>query len=200
MVSKEFLKKEIFTIPNMLSFLRLILIPVFAVLYLKGYWGWSIAALAVGTVSDFFDGMLARKLNQVSELGMLLDPVADKLSQAAIVVCLGIRYPVMWYMFIMEVIKECYLMAAGAYTLKKYGTKMKGAKWYGKIATAIMDASLLAILVFPGLSDTVRLVLVIVCAAAMFLDMLLYHGYYVRLWRELKTSGVKGQETLLPKE
>ena len=133
MISREYLKREIFTVPNMLSFLRLLLIPVFAVLYLTGRWLPSIIVLAVSSFSDLLDGKLARKLGQVSELGVLLDPLADKLTQGTIVICMGIKYPIMWYMFGVEVLKEGFMIAAGAYTLKHYGSKLKGAEWFGKV-------------------------------------------------------------------
>ena len=199
MISKEYIKREVFTVPNMLSFLRLVLIPVFAVLYLTGKWLPSIIVLAVSTLSDLLDGKLARKLDQVTELGMLLDPLADKLTQGTIVVCLGIKYPIMWYMFGIEVLKEGFMIAAGTYTLKHYGSKLKGAEWFGKVGTTLIDAALLAFLVFPGMSDKTRLIMVIAVSAVMVVTMLLYLNHYIRFWRELKKSGVKGDATLIPK-
>ena len=68
------------TIPNLMSVIRILLIPVFAVLYYKGYIWWSVLILAISGVSDFLDGKIARKFNQVSALGKMLDPVADKLT------------------------------------------------------------------------------------------------------------------------
>ena len=199
MISREYLKREIFTVPNMLSFLRLLLIPVFAVLYLTGNWLPSIITLAVSSFSDLLDGKLARKLGQVSELGMLLDPLADKLTQGTIVICMGIKYPTMWYMFGVEVVKEGFMIAAGAYTLKHYGSKLKGAEWFGKVGTTLIDAALLAFLVFPKMSDLTREIMVIAVSVVMLLTMLMYLNHYIRFWRELKQSGVKGNATLLPK-
>ena len=85
-------KKEIFTIPNLLSLLRLLLIPVYVNIYLKAseQKDYLLAGfvLAVSCLTDMFDGKLARKLNMVSNFGKLLDPMADKLTQLAITVCL----------------------------------------------------------------------------------------------------------------
>jgi len=199
MVSKEYMKREVFTVPNMLSFLRLVLIPVFAVLYLTGKWLASIIVLAVSTLSDLFDGKLARKLGQVSELGELLDPLADKLTQGTIVICMGIKYPIMWIMFGFEVLKEGFMIGAGAYTLKHYGSKLKGAEWFGKVGTTLIDAALLAFLIFPGMSDQTRKIMVTAVCVVMLLTMLLYLNHYIMFWRELKKSGVRGNATLLPK-
>lgn len=69
-----------FTVPNLLSFLRILMVPAFAVLFLRGEYIWSIVILALSGLSDFFDGKIARKFNQVSALGKVLDPVADKLT------------------------------------------------------------------------------------------------------------------------
>ena len=88
---KELLK-DWNTIPNWLSYLRIVLVPVFAVLFLKGYIGWALIVLAISGLSDFFDGKIARKYNQVSELGKIIDPVADKLTQITIAVLFYIYF------------------------------------------------------------------------------------------------------------
>ena len=70
--------KGCWTIPNLLSVIRILLIPVFAVLFYKQEYGWAILTLVLSGLSDFFDGKIARKFNQISALGKMLDPVADK--------------------------------------------------------------------------------------------------------------------------
>ena len=67
-----------FNIPNLLTMFRLVLVPVFLACYLMGQTGWAVAAFAVASVTDLFDGMLARLLHQQTKLGALLDPAADK--------------------------------------------------------------------------------------------------------------------------
>ena len=76
----KFTKKEIFSIPNIMGYVRILLIPVFVTLYVKGYYNWALVALAVNIMTDFFDGIVARKFNQITELGKFIDPVADKLA------------------------------------------------------------------------------------------------------------------------
>lgn len=79
---------NVWTVPNLLSFIRILIVPVFAVLFLKHELLWAVIMLAISGLSDFFDGKIARRFNQVSELGKLLDPVADKLTQATIAILL----------------------------------------------------------------------------------------------------------------
>ena len=84
--------KELFknwkTIPNLLSFLRIVMVPIMSVLFLKGETGWAVFVLFLSGLSDFLDGKIARRFNQISELGKVLDPIADKLTQIMIAVVL----------------------------------------------------------------------------------------------------------------
>ena len=177
-------KKEILTIPNLLSFLRLALIPVFIVLYLTGHFMGSLICLMISFASDFLDGKLARTLNQITELGVLLDPVADKFTQGAIVICLGIKYPILWYILGIQVIKEGFMVAAGLITLKKRGVKLHKAAWYGKVSTGVTDGTLLLMLLFPGMPDKLRIGLVVLCGVFMVLALILYIRQYILMWKE----------------
>ena len=89
-------ENKIFTIPNLLSFLRICLIPVIIWLYLvKDNSIWAGFALIFSGVTDVLDGYIARRFQMISDFGKVLDPVADKLTQAAILICLSIRFPLM---------------------------------------------------------------------------------------------------------
>lgn len=91
------LKRELFSEPNILTYFRIILIPVFVVFYvnsahnIKCYIA-SVMVLIASGLTDMLDGKIARKYDQITELGKILDPVADKLSQCAILACLLMRY------------------------------------------------------------------------------------------------------------
>ena len=100
-------------IPNGLSILRILLVPVFVVLYLKGiepgreaFQYWSFVVLAVSGLTDCFDGMIARKYNQITDLGKILDPVADKMTQLAVLICLVVHYPNLLPLLVICVCKE----------------------------------------------------------------------------------------------
>ena len=92
-------RKELFLIPNLLCYLRLLLLPVFAVFYSCEEYVWATVTVLVSAFTDVADGFIARKFNMTSELGKILDPFADKLTQAVVSACLLIRYPIMWVLF-----------------------------------------------------------------------------------------------------
>ena len=76
------------TVPNLLSLLRILMVPIMAVLFVKGYPIWAVFVLFLSGVSDFLDGKIARRFNQISDLGKILDPVADKATQITVAVLL----------------------------------------------------------------------------------------------------------------
>ena len=93
-------KKDILNIPNLLSLFRLLLIPVYITIYLraqdKADYFLAASILAVSCLTDMIDGQIARRFNMITDLGKLLDPIADKLTQFALVLCLSLRHPVLY--------------------------------------------------------------------------------------------------------
>ena len=106
-------KKEIWSIPNLLSLLRILLIPVYIVLYLEAHYYVAGGILAVSCLTDLLDGKIARHFDMVTTLGKILDPLADKLTQFALIVCLMVRYPILWTVLVLFVVKESFQMVAG---------------------------------------------------------------------------------------
>ena len=150
-------KKEIFTIPNLLSFFRLILIPVYMIIYLKAKEpsGYIIAGtiLAVSCLTDMVDGKIARKFNMITTFGKFLDPLADKLTQFSLLLCLAIRYRVLWAVFMLFILKELFQLFAGILTAK-HGYILKGALFSGKVCTTILFTSLVILVFFPEIGAT----------------------------------------------
>ena len=103
-------KKEILTIPNLLSLFRLALIPVYMVIYLNATktsdYYLSAAILAVSCLTDLIDGKIARHFNMISTVGKILDPFADKATQFTLILCLALKHPVLWYLVALFVVKE----------------------------------------------------------------------------------------------
>ena len=145
-------KQEILTIPNLLSLLRLVLIPVYIVIYLGAtetheyFLAGSI--LAVSCITDMIDGQIARRFHMITNFGKLLDPVADKLTQFTLVICLSLKYPAMAVVLILFVIKECFQLTALVINLKKRKA-LDGALLSGKICTAVLFISFILLVVFP---------------------------------------------------
>ncbi len=172
-VIKEFHKRDLYTVPNLLSYLRFVLIPVFVVLYLQGHYLGAAIAVLISTLSDFLDGFLARSLHQVTELGKLLDPVADKLTHGAIALCLVRRYRLMAVVFGLMVVKEGYMLLMGYIKLRD-GKKLNGAKWFGKVCTAVLYFVMFTLLLWAEIPPALASGLIWTCIVLMAATLALY--------------------------
>ena len=155
-------KKEIFTVPNLLSMFRLVLIPVYIAIYLnaENAADYYLAAgiLAVSCLTDMIDGKIARHFNLISSVGKILDPLADKATQFTLIICLNIKYNFLLYLVILFVLKESFQLIAGGINLRK-GRMLKGALISGKICTTILFVSLIILVMLPNLSaDVVKII------------------------------------------
>ena len=150
-------KKEVFTIPNILSLFRLILIPVYMTIYLRAEktsdYILAGAILALSCLTDLADGKIARHFNMISTLGKILDPIADKATQFTLTLCLALRYPVLWAVMAVFVVKEIFQLVAGVIHLRK-GKILPGALIEGKICTTVFFVSLIAMVLIPNISIT----------------------------------------------
>ena len=163
-------KKEIITIPNLLSLFRLTLIPVYISIYLNAKtaadYYLAAAILAVSCLTDLIDGKIARHFNMISTLGKILDPLADKLTQFTLIVCLTVKYPILKYLVCLFVLKESFQLIAGCLNLKK-GKMLKGALMTGKICTTILFVSLIVLVMIPEIPLNIVTVIAIVDALFM---------------------------------
>ena len=96
----------VWNIPNVISMVRIVLIGVFFALLVAGHDAWALAALVLAGISDFFDGYLARRWNQTTPLGRLLDPAADRLLTASVAVGLAVREMVPWWLVVVLLARD----------------------------------------------------------------------------------------------
>lgn len=189
----KFTKKEVFSIPNILSFVRLLLIPVFMIFYLtaKTPFDYYIAAavILISGLTDMADGLIARKFRMITELGKVLDPIADKLTQVAIVFTLTFRFPAMFFLFVLLAVKEIFMGVNGLVLLRK-GKKLDGAMWFGKLATAVLYVVMFIFIAVPTLPDTAANILMIIAGFFLVLSFLLYIPVFADMY---KHSGEKTQ-------
>ncbi len=170
-------KKDLFTIPNMLSLFRLLLIPVYIVIYLNAdadidyYIAGGI--LAVSCLTDMIDGQIARHFNMISTIGKILDPFADKITQFSLIVCLTIEYPILFPLVVLFFIKEVFQLVAGLLTLRK-GKMLSGALITGKISTAVLFVSLIILVMFPKIDPVAVNVIMLVDAILLLISFLHY--------------------------
>ena len=113
-------KDKILTIPNILSFFRICLIPVIVWLYIgKEDYSLTLIILILSGFTDVVDGIIARKCNMISDFGKAFDPIADKLTQAAMLCCLVVRFQHMMIPLVMLVIKEVFTGITALISIKK---------------------------------------------------------------------------------
>lgn len=171
-------KKDVFTIPNMLSFFRLVLIPVYVIIYLNAQEGkdYFIAGtiLAVSCLTDMIDGQIARRFNLISNLGKILDPFADKATQLALVICLAIRYPILNYVLVLFLLKEFTQLFLAWFKFRQ-GKALPGAILPGKICTTVLFTSYTIMVLIPDLD----LRIVYLLAAADFICLAIAYVAYI---------------------
>lgn len=188
------------TIPNWLSFARIIMVPIFAVLFLKGQVLWAVFVLALSGLSDFLDGKIARRFNQISDLGKLIDPVADKLTEITIAVLLFITFrssdvelvKTFSWIFLVFIIKELIMVVFGGFMVL-IGLRPSAAVIYGKVATFVFYGVMLLMFAFaPGVGAFRSLwtipdvMLVILVAVSAVLTVIAFTSYLPGVYRQLK--------------
>jgi len=167
-------ENKIFTIPNILSFFRICLIPVIIWLYLgEGNSIWAGSLLILSGITDLLDGGIARRFEMTSKLGRALDPIADKLTQIALMICLSIRFPLMIIPSILMIARDIFL-AITAYLLMQRKGEVLGAVWHGKVATVLLYATMIIHVFFPNISSTVSIILLTACSVMITITFVLY--------------------------
>ncbi len=174
-------KKELLTIPNWLSLFRLLLIPVYVVIYLNANEpaDYFIAGgiLAVSCLTDAIDGKIARHFNMISTVGKILDPLADKATQFTLIICLAINNPILWVLICLFVVKESFQLIAGLFTLRK-GKMLKGALLSGKISTAVLFVSLIVMVLLPDLDSTIVYAITALDCIVLLISFISYARVY----------------------
>ena len=175
-------KKEIWSIPNLLSLFRLVLIPVYILIYLNAtepaHYFIAGGILAISCLTDLIDGKIARHFNMVTTLGKILDPLADKATQFALIICLAVKHPVLIQLLILFVIKEGFQLIAGIINFRR-GHMLTRALLPGKICTTVLFISLILLVLIPQLSDNVVRIITYVDIGFMLFSFLNYvYAYY----------------------
>ena len=192
------------TIPNWLCFLRIALIPVFTTLFIKGSYIPAFILMIVAALTDLLDGKIARKFNMVSNLGKILDPIADKLSQIAIVVILIVKF---WdgylkYILFLFIVKELLMVIGGALLMAK-GMRPVAAEMWGKVATTVFYVFMIVIIALGGegcalynveffkpfiLPEWLITAMVVISAVLAFVSLFGYAPGFIRQLKENKAK------------
>lgn len=194
--------KDIFdgciTVPNFLSLLRVFMVPAFAVLFLKGEYIWSVGILALSGLTDFLDGKIARKFNQISNLGKLLDPLADKLTQITIAIVFFITFwkaedkYVHWFslIFLVFLVKEV-VMVVGSVIMILLNIRPEAAEMPGKIATFAFYVIMISMIAFgPEIGITGHYyptpVMIVLVSVSAFLTIFAFCSYIPGVKKQYK--------------
>ena len=185
-------RKDILTVPNILGYFRIILIPFFMYTYMtaesvKDYYV-SAALVGVSSFTDYCDGFIARKYNMVTELGKLIDPIADKLTQGALIVCFIMKYEYMRYLLAIYVVKESFMVGAGLAMLKHNGKKLNGAKWFGKVSTALIYLVMFVLFLQPifiqSMAASTINFMILFCIFLVIAALILYIPVFFKMYKE----------------
>lgn len=194
---EEKYKHRIITIPNLLSFFRLLLIPVIIWLYVvKQNPAWTTLVLALSGITDIVDGIIARKCHMVSNFGKAFDPVADKLTQIAMLFCLVSRFEWMLLPLVLLVVKEIFAGVTGLLVIRKTG-KVLGAVWHGKATTVLLYSMMLIHLLWFNIPAVVSGILIGACTALILLSAILYG---IRNASVLRQSNTEKENALWQKD
>ena len=170
----DFSSSKIFTLPNFLSILRILLVPIIIYLYCiaKEYLVAGILVLISG-ITDIVDGVIARRFNMISDLGKILDTIADKLTQLSVMVCLVIRFPNFLIPVIALVVKEVVAGVTGLLRIKRTN-KVHSADWHGKITTVLLYLTMVLHIFWYDINIPLSNVLIAGCTGMILLSGVIY--------------------------
>ena len=173
-------RRRALTIPNLLSAFRILLVPVMAALYCgAGNYPLTAGVLLLSGATDVADGYIARRFHMVSDLGKVLDPVADKLTQTAMLACLLTRFEAMWGLLAVLVGKEAVMAAMGLFVIRRT-REVYSARWHGKLATCVIYAVIFLHIVWYDIPAGASIALAWCAIGAILLSLALYTAQNVR--------------------
>lgn len=193
----DFEFRHLYKIPNVLCYIRILLVPVFLYVYFTAdtptdyYLAAGIVLLS--GITDFLDGQIARKYDMITDLGRLLDPIADKMMQLSMLCALTVTIKYMYVLVIFLVLKELITLILGLTIYKKCNKRLSGAKWYGKLCTAVLYAVMLALIAFPNMEPHLQVFLLSVSLGVLAMAWIMYTKLYHTMYKETKDgdSGFK---------
>lgn len=177
-------------IPNLLSCLRILLIPIFVWKYTNAntpqQYFFCGVLLVVSGITDMMDGVIARRWALISNMGKVLDPLADKLTQFAVTITIALKYAWMWPLPVLLAVKDICLCLGGLVLYRKY-RQIKGSRWYGKLATVVFYLVTVVLVAFPQTMDA-RYVW---AAVALITGVMMFAGV---MYTAENISAIRGKE------
>lgn len=180
-------------IPNILSVIRILLVFVFVyVLFALNSPVWAIIVFLIAGATDVVDGFLARRFNWITNLGKILDPVADKLMQCTVLVCLCIKDIIPLWFVIPFFLKEGTTLLVGLIVIKRRNVVVV-SKWYGKAAVCLFYATVVLSVMFREFFAANVLAQILVFAPAVIFALAAFFGYVKHYWSLKKKEVERGK-------
>jgi len=176
---------NIWNVPNVLTILRMLLIPVFVAFYVAGQEKLALVTFLVASATDWLDGYLARKHHQITDFGKLMDPLADKLMVCTALICQGVRGVFPWWAIVVVILKELVMVVGSTYMLNHnivvYANMMGKSAQVSFIAALVLSFwhAEFAAITLP--LDRIFLVIAVVLALAALVD------YTVKAARQIRS-------------
>jgi len=190
MNGKKITASDIFTVPNVLSFIRLLMIPFIVWFYCVKENAVLTAVLLIASgATDVVDGFIARHFNMISDIGKALDPVADKCTQLATLLCLFTKYKRMMIPFVMLLVKEIVNGTVNLISAKK-NKRMEGADWHGKVSTVLLYIMLVLHVLWINIPAYVSNISIGVCILMMCISFVLYLLRGIKSIVDIKTASL----------
>ncbi len=183
-------KDKILTIPNILSFVRIAIVPFFLIFYFSNERDSiliSVCLLAFSAFTDIVDGFVARTFDMVSTFGKIIDPIADKLTQGVVVIAISIKHTEFIPLMAILVLKE-FFMFLGAINLFESGTRPAEAKWWGKLGTVSIYAFFIASLTYDIVGEAFPYMILIVLAVFAAICLIFSFINYIKLFIKIKNG------------
>jgi len=187
-------KEDLFKLPNILCYVRILMVPLFVYLFLIGYRLESAIVVIAEALTDVIDGRIARHFNMVTDWGKFIDPLADKLMQFAMLIVTLLTVKWVAILVVLFCVKELIMLFVGIYIYHK-GYNLNGSMWCGKVCTVIFDTVMIAFIAFPNISEKAVFFMLGVTAAFLVLSFVVYMNEYKKLLmriqedkRELKNN------------
>ena len=190
------------TVPNAMSVFRILMIPFIVGFEVSDNTPAAVVCLGLSGLSDALDGWVARKFNQITELGKMLDPFADKLTQGAVAICIALRYPSICPLLFLLVIKELFMLVGACYLFKRK-KKPCAAKWYGKVSTTLFYLAILLIVILDTFMRVTEPTFIWVSTTALIITaafMVYTFVRYTMVFREILNSTDCSYDFDLPEE
>lgn len=178
-MKKYLTKAQLLTIPNLLSLIRIGLVPLILWLYcVRAEYACAAGVIMLSGATDVVDGYVARRFRMVSDVGKVLDPVADKLTQAAVILCLTVKHRRMYLLIALFAAKELTMLVLGILTFKRKDA-VNSARWYGKVNTVVIYAVVLVLILYPAIPELWANRMIDLSAGVMSAALILYFRFYL---------------------